>query len=246
MKIVHLSDIHVWRYTWDPRRLLGRRALGIMELLMGRARRFQLDRLAAVVDRVGGLQPDHILITGDLTTTALPSEFRDAARLLAPLLTDPARISIVPGNHDRATGRSLRSRRFEGTFGAFMPALTFPWLRHLDGATAILGLDPTRTRFSPARQVACRSTCGCPGHDREPRDPAQGPDRGLSLPCGCPAAVRARTLAQAAGQRAGRSGLALGCRAAPLLLWTRPRRLGVPAGIAAEPGLPQRRRSPDA
>ena len=23
MKIVHLSDIHVWRYTWDPRRLMG-------------------------------------------------------------------------------------------------------------------------------------------------------------------------------------------------------------------------------
>ena len=57
MKIVHLSDIHVWRYTWDPRRLMGRRVLGIMELLMGRARRFQLGRLAAVVDRVVGLQP---------------------------------------------------------------------------------------------------------------------------------------------------------------------------------------------
>ncbi len=149
MKIVHLSDIHVWRYTWDPRRLMGRRAFGMMELLMGRARRFQLDRLAAVVDRVSGLKPDHIVITGDLTTTALPSEFREAARLLAPLLTDPARVSIIPGNHDRITGRSFRSRRFEGTFGAFMPALTFPWIRRLDDATAILGLDPTRTRFSP-------------------------------------------------------------------------------------------------
>jgi 3',5'-cyclic AMP phosphodiesterase CpdA len=149
MKIVHLSDIHVWRYTWNLRHLLGRRALGMMELLMGRARRFQLDRLAAVVDRAAGLEPDHIVITGDLTTTALPSEFREAARLLAPLLTDPARVSIVPGNHDRTTGRSFRSRRFEGTFGAFMPALTFPWLRRLDSDTAILGLDPTRTRFSP-------------------------------------------------------------------------------------------------
>ncbi len=33
MKIVHLSDIHVWRYTWNLRHLLGRRALGMMELL---------------------------------------------------------------------------------------------------------------------------------------------------------------------------------------------------------------------
>ncbi len=149
MKIVHLSDIHVWRYTWDLRHLLGRRALGMIELLMGRARRFQLDRLAAVVDRVTGLKPDHILITGDLTTTALPSEFREVARLLGPLLTDPARVSVIPGNHDRATERSFRCRRFEGTFGAFMPALVFPWLRRLDSDTAILGLDPTRPRFSP-------------------------------------------------------------------------------------------------
>ena len=65
MKIVHLSDIHVWRYTWDPRRLMGRRALGIMELLMGRARRFQLDRLAAVVDRVASYD----LITFSLLAT---------------------------------------------------------------------------------------------------------------------------------------------------------------------------------
>ncbi len=149
MKIVHLSDVHVWRYTLDPRQLFGRRALGMMELLMGRARRFQLDRLAAVVDRVAGLAPDHLLITGDLTTTALPAEFRDAARLLGPLLTDPARVTVVPGNHDRATGRSFRTRRFEGSFGAFMPAPEFPWLRRLDGDIGIIGLDPARTRFSP-------------------------------------------------------------------------------------------------
>lgn len=149
MKIVHISDIHIWRYTWDLRHLLGMRALGMMELLKGRARRFQLDRLGAVVNRVLELEPDHILITGDLTTTALPSEFREAARLLAPLLADPARVSIVPGNHDRTTRRSFWSRRFEGTFGAFMPRLVFPWLRRLDGDTAILGLDPTRPHFSP-------------------------------------------------------------------------------------------------
>ncbi len=232
MKIVHLSDIHVWRYTWDPRRLLGRRALGIMELLMGRARRFQLDRLAAVVDRVASLRPDHILITGDLTTTALPTEFRDAARLLAPLLTDPARVSIVPGNHDRATGTIAAFPPVRGHFRRLHAGFDFPMAataRRCDRHPRA-GSDPDA--ILAARQVACRSTCGCPGHDRRPRDPAQGPDRGLPLPRGCPAALRARTLAQAAGQRAGRSGLALGCRAAPLLLWTCPRGLGVPAGIA--------------
>jgi 3',5'-cyclic AMP phosphodiesterase CpdA len=148
MRIVHLSDIHVWRYTWDIRRLLGLRALGMMELLLGRARRFQLDRLNDVVDRVLGLEPNHIIITGDLTTTALPSEFREARRLLAPLLREPERVSMVPGNHDRTTGRSIASRRFEGTFGDCMPRLDYPWVRHVDADTAIMGLDPTRPHFT--------------------------------------------------------------------------------------------------
>jgi hypothetical protein len=149
MRIVHLSDIHIWRYTWHLGRLIGIRALGMIELLTGRARRFQLDRLDDVVQRVLGLDPDHILITGDLTTTALPSEFREARRILAPLLADPGRVSILPGNHDRTTDRSYRSHRFEGTFGPFMPRLAFPWLRPLGDDTAILGLDPTRPHFSP-------------------------------------------------------------------------------------------------
>jgi len=149
MRIVHLSDIHIWRYTWNARRLMGVRAFWMMELYLGRARRFRLERLGAVVDHVLSLKPDHVVITGDLTTTALPSEYLEVRRLLAPLLTDPLRVTMVPGNHDRTTRRSFRTRRFEGTFGPFMPAASFPWLRWLDDETAILGLDPTRPHFSP-------------------------------------------------------------------------------------------------
>jgi hypothetical protein len=64
-------------------------------------------------------------------------------------LNDPARVTILPGNHDRATERAYRSHRFEETFGAFMPRPTFPWLRTLEDGTGILGLDPTRSHFSP-------------------------------------------------------------------------------------------------
>ncbi|MFO0951616.1 MAG: metallophosphoesterase [Isosphaeraceae bacterium] len=149
MRIVHLSDVHVWRYTWDPRRLASKRVLGVLDLLRGRAGRFPLDRIGSVVDRVLGLNPDHILITGDLTTTALPDEFREARRGLAPLLADPVRVTVVPGNHDRATTRSVNSRRFEEFFGEFLPARDFPWLKRLDEQTGVLGLDATRSAVSP-------------------------------------------------------------------------------------------------
>src|SRR5262249_41192926 len=49
-------------------------------------------------------------------------------------------------------------REFEATFGSFAPKGPYPWLRHLDDETAILGLDPTRSHISargrlPADQV---------------------------------------------------------------------------------------------
>jgi 3',5'-cyclic AMP phosphodiesterase CpdA len=148
VRIIHLSDIHVWRLSYNPLRLFNKRAVGMFELLTGRAGKFRLERLEAVVDRVLGLEPDHVLITGDLTTTALPDEFRDARAALAALLIDSDRVTVVPGNHDRYTTGSVRYRQFEEWFGVFSPQGPYPWLRALGDETAILGLDPTRSHIS--------------------------------------------------------------------------------------------------
>jgi len=159
MRIIHLSDIHVWRYAFNPLRLFSKRAIGMVELVTRRARKFRLERLHEVVERVRALEPDHILITGDLTTTALTAEFQAARAALADLLADPGRVTVIPGNHDRYTGASVRHDYFERWFGAFSPGGPYPWLRALDGETAVLGLDATRSHLSatgrlPADQLA--------------------------------------------------------------------------------------------
>lgn len=148
MRIVHLSDIHIWRYVFNPAHLFNKRALGIIQLLTGRAKRFRLERIEDVVERVQSLEPDHVLITGDLTTTALPSEFRAARRALMQILIDGTHATVIPGNHDRYTNGSVRARKFESTFGEFAPAEAYPWLKPLAPDLAILGLDPTRSAIS--------------------------------------------------------------------------------------------------
>jgi 3',5'-cyclic AMP phosphodiesterase CpdA len=148
LRIVHLSDVHVWRYAFNPLHLLSKRALGMAELVARRARKFRLERLDDVVARVVSLNPDHVLITGDLTTTALPAEFQAARAALAELLVDSGRVTVIPGNHDRYTTSSVRYRVFEEWFGAFAPPGPYPWLRPLDDETAVLGLDPTRSHIS--------------------------------------------------------------------------------------------------
>jgi 3',5'-cyclic AMP phosphodiesterase CpdA len=148
LRIVHLSDIHVWRYALNPLHLLNKRAIGMVDLVARRARRFRVERLRDVVERVAGLNADHVLITGDLTTTALPAEFQAARAALADLLVESARVTVIPGNHDRYTTGSVRYRAFEEWFGAFSPPGPYPWLRPLDEETAVLGLDATRSHIS--------------------------------------------------------------------------------------------------
>jgi 3',5'-cyclic AMP phosphodiesterase CpdA len=153
LRIVHVSDIHFWRYAFNPLRLMGKRLLGTTILLFGRARRFRLERVPELVDRVRSLNADHLLITGDLTTTALPDEFRAARAALSDLLVDSEWATILPGNHDRYTLWAHRSRRFERFFGAFAPQQSYPWLRRIDPETAILGLDPTRPGISASGRL---------------------------------------------------------------------------------------------
>ena len=149
LRIIQVSDIHVWRYSYNPFRLLNKRAVGIASLLAGRARNFRLERLQSVMDRVHNLKADHVLITGDLTTTALTAEFHDAKKALAAiLLADPVKATVIPGNHDRYTTGSVRTRQFEASFGQYAPSERFPWLRQIGERTAILGLDPTRSHLS--------------------------------------------------------------------------------------------------
>jgi 3',5'-cyclic AMP phosphodiesterase CpdA len=158
LRLVHVSDIHFWQFAFNPFQLLNKRFLGMGSLLVQRARKFRLERIEQVVDRVISLKPDHILITGDLTTTALPAEFMAARRALTPWLTEPEKVTVIPGNHDRYTPGSHRARLFESWFGEFAPAAAYPWVRFLDHQTAILGLDPTRASLTargrlPERQL---------------------------------------------------------------------------------------------
>ena len=174
MRIVHLSDIHVWRYSYNPLRLMNKRIIGMVDLVSGRADRFRLERLEAVIQRVKSLEPDHLIISGDLTTTALPEEFSDARSALSPLLPDTSRVTVVPGNHDRYTVGSVRHQAYEREFGDCMPKLTFPWVRPIDDRTAILGLDATRSHLSargllPTAQLEAARALMADPSNRPPR-----------------------------------------------------------------------------
>ena len=137
----HLSDLRGVR-TSD---LLNKRLLGYLSWLKRRRAEHQRSILDAMVEDIGRIRPDHLIVTGDLTHIGLPEEFRQARDWLQGLGT-PTNVTVVPGNHDTYT--RARSDQTIDLWNAYMMSdrgttqagSIFPSLR-IRGPAAIVGLS---------------------------------------------------------------------------------------------------------
>ncbi len=134
--------------------LLSKRLTGFVSWQLRRSRRHRPEVLEALVGDLAETGPEHVVITRDLTNTALEEEFAAARRWLERL-GPPARVAAVPGNHDAyvavpeslgwglwadylqsdVAGAAFRARHCE----AQGEGIAFPSLRLL-GSVAVVGL----------------------------------------------------------------------------------------------------------
>jgi 3',5'-cyclic AMP phosphodiesterase CpdA len=98
--LAHLSDIHLAPVPW-PRLddLDAKRALGLANWHRKRKRQHGRDVIDALVADLHRQHPDHIAVGGDLVNLGLPAEI-EAARIWLGTVGSPAKVSVVPGNHD--------------------------------------------------------------------------------------------------------------------------------------------------
>lgn len=150
MRLAHLSDLHlIPDGALEPCRLLNRRIFGAANLVANRSTLHSTDAARRAVAAVRAAGVDHVVVTGDLVNLALEAEFALAADVLAPLGQDPARLSMIPGNHDYYTPEAIRARRFERWFGRFVwgphaePG-DYPVAKDLDGTRLILARSATQ------------------------------------------------------------------------------------------------------
>ncbi|MES2640542.1 MAG: metallophosphoesterase [Myxococcota bacterium] len=143
MRVAHITDLHV---EAPPQfaQLFSKRALGAVNLyLLGRSAHFTVRTVEALVDAVARSEPDLVVCTGDITSTAMPQEFERAAALLAPL-TDRFPFLVLPGNHDVYTGESLG--RFQKHFGVWSNGGVYPYVAH-HGGVDFVALDVSRPDY---------------------------------------------------------------------------------------------------
>ena len=159
MRIAHFSDLHLLALDGVPvRRFLNKRLTGWVNLRLKRGSIHRSSYVRAIAREIARAGIDHVIVTGDLSNLALETEF-DVARdvLQRDLGIDPARITVVPGNHDVYTRGALASRRFERFMAEWLvsdlPELTvndrgasFPVVK-LRGPAAIVALSSAVPRL---------------------------------------------------------------------------------------------------
>ncbi len=136
--IVHISDLHFHAFPGNWQECASKRALGLINLFFKRQRHYPEERYQTLVKVLRKLEWDHLIISGDLTCVSLEQEFQKARQRFQPLLEDPKKATIVPGNHDRYVKAACQPDLFRKYFGEFFvesgiktQALTPDW--HLIG-----------------------------------------------------------------------------------------------------------------
>lgn len=143
MRVAHITDLHV-EVPPQIAQLLSKRALGAVNLyLLGRSAHFAKQTVEALVAAVVAAEPELVVCTGDITSTATPQEFELAAALLAPL-TERFPFLVLPGNHDVYTNESMG--RFQEHFGEWSNGGVYPYVRHFNGVDFV-ALDVSRPDF---------------------------------------------------------------------------------------------------
>lgn len=153
-RVVHISDLHLWRIPANPLLWRGKRLLGLSNLVLRRGRRFRREALPELLAEIERDSADHLVVSGDLTTTSLDLEFEDFGKAFDSWLGDPYRATLVPGNHDRYTRPAVRERVFERHFSPLCGEGNFPFRKELAPGLALIGFDPCRPNPFSARGEA--------------------------------------------------------------------------------------------
>lgn len=144
MKLAHFSDIHVTHFPLSGKLALKRFAAVASYTLMGRGRHFtgSEQRIARLLDDVDAQGVDHALCTGDLTGVSTEAEFARVAELFGARRAQPAKYTVIPGNHDRYVRGA--EGLFEQHFAPLCEGARFPFVKALAPEVTLVAIDVCR------------------------------------------------------------------------------------------------------
>ena len=143
-RLAQVSDPHFQSFrNVKLRDLLGKRALGGLNLLLLRRRKHNMALLQTLLEDLPSRGVDHLALTGDMCNIALESEWDAALRWIAATKLPADRVTVIPGNHDAYVSKVVRDGLFERMFSLYQTAelradnATYPFVR-LRGDVALV------------------------------------------------------------------------------------------------------------
>ncbi|MGE5195946.1 MAG: metallophosphoesterase family protein, partial [Anaerolineae bacterium] len=118
MRIAQISDLHFAVPTINPLQFFSKRWIGNINLAFSRKKKFTADPLLSLVKVFKEALIDHVIISGDLTTTSQKTEFTKALQLVKHFKEAGIGVFAIPGNHDHYTKKAYRERLFYRYFDA--------------------------------------------------------------------------------------------------------------------------------
>lgn len=143
-RLAQVSDPHFQSLrNLKLRDFFGKRLLGGFNLLIRRRHKHRMALLQAMADDLRQRTFDHLVVTGDLCNIALVSEWEAALRWLGELQLAPARVTVIPGNHDAYVPEVFRDGTFERMFAPYQTAdlreggEAYPFVRFRDDVALV-------------------------------------------------------------------------------------------------------------
>jgi 3',5'-cyclic AMP phosphodiesterase CpdA len=139
-RIAHISDLHLVEDEHQLRRGVARLRLDYLSLgriLDAEERR---RRVLKVLRQVHESEIDHTVVSGDLTEDGTDRQFEVLSEVLDQAAVDPARITLVPGNHDAYADGEAWLRALAGPLARFARTSS-PGAVTLVGDAAILAIS---------------------------------------------------------------------------------------------------------
>lgn len=116
LKIAHISDLHFSKWNFSPYQFLSKRWLGNFNALFHRLPFLSHERLNFLPQLFKHHQIQHVLITGDLSTTSSDGEFKQALDFIHQFQKEGIEVFCVPGNHDQYTKKAYQKKLFYSYF----------------------------------------------------------------------------------------------------------------------------------
>lgn len=113
-RIAHISDLHFAKIYFNPIQFFSKRWLGNFNSLLTRKKVFETENLSSLIPIFTKLKVDHIIVSGDLTTTSRAKEFQAAKKFIDACSAIP--VYTLPGNHDHYTKKAYRKKSFYNYF----------------------------------------------------------------------------------------------------------------------------------